>query len=263
MINNQELGSLKISGSGEAGGGRYDEVSISGSGKITGDIECNSFKISGSGKVQGNLSTKDFRISGSGSILGELNCIEGKISGSGKITSNVKADDFRISGSGKIEGDFRGKEFGISGSGTVLGGIYCEKMKLSGSATIEKSIEAEIVELSGGFRVGGMINAGEAQIYVGGNSYVEEIGATKVTVSERPINVNGIIGWIAKTFGSNYGYLHVKTIEADEIFLENTIADVVRGQNVTIGTGCKIKTVEYSGELKVEGNAAIEERIKM
>jgi cytoskeletal protein CcmA (bactofilin family) len=263
MINNGELGSLKISGSGSANGGRYEEVSISGSGKITGDVECNTFKISGSGKVLGNLTTKEFKISGSGSVIGSLSCSEGKISGSGKITSNVKADDFRISGSGRIEGDFRGKDFGISGSGTILGGIYGENIRISGSATVDKNMEGELVDLSGNFRIGGMINADRVYIHVGGDCFVEEIGSTKVIVSEKPINVNGILGWIAKTFGSNYGYLNVKSIEADEIQLENTVAEVVRGENITIGNGCRIKVVEYSGELRVEGNAIIEEKRKI
>ena len=32
------IGDIKISGSGSAGGGKYNDVSISGSGKINGDI---------------------------------------------------------------------------------------------------------------------------------------------------------------------------------------------------------------------------------
>lgn len=263
MSNNGQLGSLKISGSGSVNGGKYDEVSISGSGKVTGDIECNNFKISGSGKVDGDLTTGEFKISGSGSIMGSLNCTDGKISGSGKIASNVNAGSFKISGSGKIEGDFRGKEFIISGSGTVLGGVYGENIKVSGSTIVEKNMEGELVELSGSFRVGGMINAGELYIHVGGDCFVEEIGSTKVIVSEKLINTNGIFGWIAKTFGNSYGYLTVRTIEADEIQLENTIAEVIRGENITIGNGCRIKLVEYSGELKVEGDAVIEEKRKV
>ncbi|MEG0773088.1 polymer-forming cytoskeletal protein [Clostridium sp.] len=263
MINNEQVGSLRISGSGSVNGGKYDEVSISGSGKVFGDLECNTFKISGSGKVEGNITTNDFKISGSGTIAGSLNCTEGKISGSGKITSDVKADNFKISGSGKIEGDFRGRDFGISGSGTILGGIYGENIRVSGSATVEKNMEGELVEISGSFRVGGMINADEVYIHVGGDSSVEEIGSTKVIVSERPINNNGLLGWLTKTFGNNYGYLKVKSIEADEIKLENTIAEVVRGENITIGNGCRIKVVEYSGELKVEDNAVIEETRKI
>jgi cytoskeletal protein CcmA (bactofilin family) len=263
MVNNGELGCLKISGSGTATGGKYDEVSISGSGKIVGDVECNTFKISGSGKVQGDLKTNDFRISGSGSVLGALDCVEGKISGSGKITSNVRADYFKISGNGKLEGDFRGKDFGVSGSSTILGGIYCESVRAAGSVTVDKNIEAEFVELSGGFRVQGMINADQVFIHTGGTCTVEEIGATKIIVSERPINMNGIIGWIAKTFGSSFGYLNVKSIEADEIQLENTVAEVVRGQNITIGNGCRIKVVEYSGTLNVMGNGIVDEQRKI
>ena len=43
----------------------------------------------------------------------------------------------------------------------------------------------------------------------------------------------------------------VDIIEGDDIYLENTIAKVVRGNNITIGSGCaKIDLVEYKDNLK-------------
>jgi len=75
--------------------------------------------------------------------------------------------------------------------------------------------------------------------------------------------MNGIIGWIAKAFGNNYVFLSVKSIEADEIQLENTVADVVRGENIVISNGCRIKLVEYTGVLNITGNAIVEEQRKI
>ena len=39
--------SVKIAGAGTIQGGEYDEVKISGSGRIVGDVTCNEFKGAG------------------------------------------------------------------------------------------------------------------------------------------------------------------------------------------------------------------------
>ena len=64
---------MKISGSGVIGAGEYDNVRISGSGKVSGPIRCKSF--SASGAVGGNDSiecAEAFRVSGSGSFDGSI-----------------------------------------------------------------------------------------------------------------------------------------------------------------------------------------------
>ncbi|NFP49656.1 cell shape determination protein CcmA [Clostridium argentinense] len=253
-----ELRELKISGSGSSSGGKFDEVSISGSGKIYGDTECNNFRISGSGKVIGNLNASEFKISGSGGVEGNLKCKSGKISGSGKVLGHVDSEDFNISGSGKIEGDLSGKEITISGSAKVLGSIYGTDVKISGGIDIEKNVETDNFQMTGSFKSKGMLNAENVNIYLGGISNVEEIGATNIEILKRPSR-NNIVALIAKVIGNNFGTLTTKVIEADEIYLENTKAEVVRGKNVIIGDGCNIKLVEYKNELKILGNGIVGE----
>lgn len=46
-------------------------------------------------------------------------------------------------------------------------------------------------------------------------------------------------------FGKEEGRLEASVIEGNEIFLENTKADFVRGRFIHIGSGCEIKHVEY------------------
>jgi hypothetical protein len=57
--------------------------------------------------------------------------------------------------------------------------------------------------------------------------------------------------------------LETSVIEADEIQLEDTRADVVRGRNVVIGAGCRIGLVEYADELRVDPDAEVKERKKI
>lgn len=57
--------------------------------------------------------------------------------------------------------------------------------------------------------------------------------------------------------------LEVETIEGDEIDLEGTKAELVRGKTVVIGAGCEIERVEYSGALTVDKAAKVGEQVKV
>lgn len=265
MVNNETCGDLKISGSGKATGGRYRQVAISGSGKIVGDIQCESFKISGSGKVEGAITTNEFRISGSGKVTQDLKCIDGGISGSGTVQGSVYANRFKISGSGKVGGNFKGENFTISGGGTVRGRISSTNVDIHGGVRVEQGIEGEIININGSIITQGMVNGDEVNIGLNGSCEIEEIGASRVRVSEE-LNIRNSIAlqWLIKLFSRNHGYLRVKTIEADEVYLENTIAEVVRGEKIIIGKGCNIKRIEYRNSFeKIDSNSIVEEERRL
>lgn len=253
---------LKISGSGTTGGGEFEGVYISGSGKVNGDVKCKEFKISGSGNIIGSVYTDDFKISGSGKIEGNLKCTNGRISGSGGILGNLTAEEFKISGSGKVNGNSNCQWLKISGDGKILGNVLGKTFIISGEAFVEKNIEVENFEARGNFKVNGMINADEVIIQLQNHCYVEEIGATKVDV-RKGATINSIfkvISFFAKNF---LGYLNTKIIEADYIYIEYTKADIVRGENIVIGEGCEIGLVEYKNSFKEEGNSKIIEKRKL
>ena len=46
-------------------------------------------------------------------------------------------------------------------------------------------------------------------------------------------------------------------IEGDDIYLENTHAKVVRGNNITLGPGCEIAFVEYKNDFKQDKEATV------
>ncbi|MEG0132976.1 MAG: polymer-forming cytoskeletal protein [Clostridium sp.] len=262
MEKNELVGDLKISGSGSANGGRYRGVSISGSGKIHGDVNCEKFNISGSGKVEGAVTTGNFNISGSGKVVGDLNCVQGGISGSGSILGSIHAKSFSISGTGKVGGNFKGEKFVMSGAGKVSGRINANIVKLMGAIRVGQGIEGESITIKGAVKTLGMVNGDDINIELNGGCEIEEIGATKVKVLRGYGNIIGRL--ICSIFSKNYGYLTTKTIEADEIYLENTIADVVRGGRIIIGDGCRIKRIEYSESLEITSTESIiEEEFKL
>lgn len=57
---NEELSSLRFDGVGKCKGGIFDNVNISGTGKIEGSVKCSKFDSSGSAKVLGQQNVMNF-----------------------------------------------------------------------------------------------------------------------------------------------------------------------------------------------------------
>ncbi len=235
-------GDIKISGSGTAGGGKYADVTISGSGRINGDVECVEFKTSGSSKVVGNLKAETIKISGSARVEGDIEVGEMKVSGSSHVVGQVKGQSIKISGSTHIEGN-----------------LYGEEVSVSGSVNIGKDCEAESFKASGNFKIQGLLNAGEVNINLGGKSSVKEIGGEHIEVRVSVMDNFFFKKVIDKMFNSQ-GELTTELIEGDEIYLENTNAKIVRGKNITIGEGCNIALLEYSGDINISNESTVKEQ---
>lgn len=76
-------------------------------------------------------------------------------------------------------------------------------------------------------------------------------------------NGSAVSGLVAIFGGRGFASLKTTSIEADSVELENTTADTVRAVDVTLGDGCDIGTVEYSGTLTVSEKAKVGNVIKL
>lgn len=233
---------LRISGAGSAGGGRFNEVRISGAGNINGDIECNTFKSSGASSVKGSIKTKVFESSGAADVKG-----------------NVEASEMRISGAGKINGNVSTGKIKISGAGDIGGNLHAEIVEVSGGTDIKGDVEAESFKASGGFRIGGLLNAGEINININGKCSAKEIGGEKINI-RRSSSIGGGVFKVIKDMFNVREYLVTEAIEGDDIYIESTVAKVVRGNNVAIGSDCDIDVVEYKNDIKIEKDARVKEQ---
>ncbi|MFD2616738.1 polymer-forming cytoskeletal protein [Terrilactibacillus laevilacticus] len=239
MIKTTQAADLIISGSGSTSGGIFRDVKISGSGKVSGDIECNQFQTSGSSRINGNVKSENMKISGSSKILG-----------------SVTSDTMDISGSTTIEGNADVKTIHISGFSRIKGNMKGERVSLSGGIKLYGSLEADSVQLKGGFMIQDLLNADEITIGIGGDCKVKEIGCGTLKVTKKTFGLD-ILG---KLFSK---HLITDQIEGDDIYLEYTKAKTVRGNRVTIGTGCEIDHVEYKDHFSKVGNAMVKHSEKI
>ena len=244
----EEKKSVSVSGAGTISGGSYSRVSISGAGKVDGDLYAEDLTMSGIGRVSGHCEVAHL-----------------SVSGTGKFEKAVVADDMKVSGIVKVDGPVKVKELKCSGTFRAAEGIASEYVKVSGQLHVGGDLEAEIFRASGGFEVHGLLTADRIEIRPGGRCRAREIGGARIDVrrygsKDQAGLLDSLLRALSTTWG---GEVEAALIEGDEIYLENTRADVVRGKEIQIGPNCKIGLVEYSESLKVHDDAEVGRRTKI
>lgn len=240
---------MKISGSGCIGGGEYDNIHISGSGKVEGPVRCKNIHCSGSVRCKGTVeASKGIHSSGSTHVEG-----------------NLQAGDLRLSGSCTVNGDcIVQSEAKISGSFRCDGDLKANLLCLSGSSRTA-NIEAEEAHLSGNVVCTGLLNAEKINIKtIGTNSEISSIGGSIINISqenggdyENSINLFFFKYKHTKS-KRRHGHLIVKdSIEGDEITLDHVTAKTVIGRIVKLGSGCHIEHVQYSQSIEVAPDAEV------
>jgi len=259
-----ERRAVSISGSGRLSGGTYAGVTISGSGRIEGDLTADVFRISGSGKVEGDLEAKEVRVSGSGKVTGETNAGQITVSGSGTFGGNVDAEEIRSSGACRVEGYLHAKEIKSSGSFRVSESVTGDYVKVTGTLRVGGDVESEIFKSTGLFDIAGLLSADKVEVQLAGLCRAREIGGERIEVRGFTHRFQLLEDLTKALLGKRGGArLETSQIEGDEITLENTQADIVRGKHVEIGPGCRIGAVEYEDTLKVHKDARVETKTKL
>lgn len=227
---------LHITGVGKTAGGVYGKVQLDGMGSVGGDLDCTELIGNGSVSVKGSLSAQNVRINGNGSIDGPMDALDLYVGGAVKIKSDVRARSVKVGGRCRIDGRLTAK-----------------KIELSGSLKSE-SIQAEIMEVKGGFQVNGPLYGDTIEIKLCDRCEAREIYGNSITVKKKGNRI-----WEQLTFSIRPIRLFARILEGSTIDVEHTEAEVVRGNRVAIGPGCRIRLVEYRDELIQDPAAEIGE----
>ena len=251
-----EYRDLEILGAGKQPGGRYGKVLIAGSGKIEGDTVCESCSIPGSGKVEGNLTVNGpFSCYGAGKTEGSLQADQLDVYGSMKVEGPCEVrGKLTVAGSFKAEGGLSAERLDVAGVCAAEGGIRVKEAEIRGVLKSAGDVQAEHFRADGSVKIEGLLNAESVELYLEGDDEIESIGGGVVKVSRKS---GGF-----RLFRRQARLLSA-LIEADEIDIEYTDCEVVRGVNVHIGPECVIDRVEYSGTLTTDANCTIREKVKI
>ncbi|MEG2353986.1 MAG: polymer-forming cytoskeletal protein [Clostridium sp.] len=245
-----KAGTLRISGSSDIVGDiEVDSLHRTGSCDISGNVRANIIKSSGSGDITGYVEVDRLQISGSGDIIGNVNADYISISGSSNIDGNVVCNFIELANSSDINGSLSAKTINLKGNCDINGEVTGEELTISGNVTLNESCEVAYFKSYGAVEITRHLYAEEVDIRIGGDCEIGEIGAGKVTIKrveiKDMIKKNGIFSKIINNFKITEKFLRADVIEGDDIFLENTIARIVRGKNIVIGVNCEIENIEY------------------
>ncbi|WP_059041736.1 hypothetical protein [Paenibacillus rubinfantis] len=226
---------LKINGVGQASGGAYRKIQSEGIATLNGEITCEALSGNGTLKIKGTLEAGEFSLNGTGSSDGAL-----------------RGGKFELDGMFKVSGDVRFSSLHVRGILKAGGSVIGETAKVDGVLKLEGGAEFEEAEVYGHLQVGGMLNAGKLTIDLNGPSHAKEIGGEFILVRQR--KSKRLLDYLSPHWASR---LTAGVIEGDDLRLEGTKADVVRGNSVVIGPGCEIGLVEYKEHYEVSPQASV------
>lgn len=221
---NDEM-NMNLSGSGTVPAGEYNEIAISGSGRLCGTVRCVSFSSSGSVKGETIVCSDRFKVSGSATFSGNIKSKRIAVSGSVKCGESVKCDDLSVSGAMKVGGD----------------------------------VEAETIMIHGAINCEGLLNAEDVEIKFDTGMQIGNIGGSKIVVfSKNPIKPIKRLSLFASLCKSRIAIVAVtSSVEGDEIALEYVTCPRVTGRVVAIGGGCDIDLVQYSEIVEIHPDAKV------
>lgn len=253
---------LKIKEKETVNGGKFYKVLINGEGTINGDVECKKFLVPGICKMMGNLKCKVIETKGRALFDKNVQAEKSKFGGIVAVKGKVDVDDLVFNGRIAVEGDVTGRDINILGMASITANLKAECLFVSGAAYIEKNIDTEIFSLSGGLVNKGTINANNINMTLGAKSNMNNISGKEIKI-KKPDNTGGFLSSFLKKFIKNKVQLEANIIDGEDIHIENTIANLVRGNNVTIGEGCIINTVEYRNTINFEKNGKCKSQKKI
>ncbi|EKQ56679.1 MULTISPECIES: hypothetical protein [unclassified Clostridium] len=197
----------------------------------------------------------DINLEGIGTVNGG-NYKSIKITGVGTILNNITCEQFNSEGVCKVNGSIGCNNIYVEGTFNSLGSIEAgEKVIINGMVKSGENIQGREINISGRINVNGLLSGDKIKIILIGKNRVKEIGGEEITVlQEKKSFINGTI---------IPNKLICDSIEGDIITLENTECEMVRGTNVNIKSGCKIKKIEYTGEIFIDPKSKVENVVKI
>jgi hypothetical protein len=239
-MNTQDRQNIRITGTATAAGGYYNHVRIVGEGKLTGDIDCITFGCTGTTDITGQFVSQMF-----------------KVHGTTVVNGTVSNDKTTVNGEMTVHGDATIRDGKINGQLNVKNNLFGQELKLYGMVQVDGDCEIDRLYGKGAFDVKGLLNAGQMDVQLYWPSQANEIGGEHITVKK----AQGISGMMKSLFDmfkiQPDARLTARSIEGDDIVLENTTAQFVRGNNVTIGPGCHIEHVEYRNTYNQASDAIV------
>ena len=194
---------------------------VTGTAKVLGDVDVGSGRSRGTATVGGNLSADSFDGRGILDVAGSVEVRSTLTTrGTFKAGGIVRAAEATLTGTVRSSGDVR-----VTGA-----------LRMEGSIAVP-SIQAGDLTLRGQARVPGTVAAPRLEAALEGDSAIGTIEAKSVHLGRSGSNpLQRILG--------GKSAVTVERIEAETVDLEGIDVEFVRGNAITLGRDCHVRTVE-------------------
>lgn len=200
---------------------------------------------------------RDIKLTGESVLEGDVDCIKFANTGEVEVNGNLKAVEIKVTGECLIRGRLEAQTIRGRGEFKVSHSVRGEHIKLTGNLETGGDCEVGTCEAEGAFAISGLLSADLLDLKMFGPCKAREIGGT--TLQVRRSKASRLLSIFRS---SGLGVLTAEQIEGDKVDLEHTVANVVRGNRVTIGPGCEIGLVEYGETLTVHKSATVKKSVK-
>lgn len=226
---------VKIAGDGALPGGTYGNVTINAAGSINGDLDCLEYRVNGAGVLNGKLMAQSAVINGSGTMNGSVQAVSMTVNGDASVRDGA--------GIGTLE---------VKGNMSVGGGLAIRTADVKGRLRIGGDCDGDSFTGEASFEVGGAMRVKSIDVRVYGRCRAASIESDRLVVAQ-----GGSWASLVNLFAEQE--LTAETIRAGVADLRYVVASVVRAGDVTLGEGCRIGLVEYSGTYSAHPSALVTE----
>lgn len=246
--------SIHFRGIGNVKSGKYEDVIIDGIAKIKGAICSNSICINSKSTIKGSVTTGSTIVNGACNIKGD-------------ISSNL----LNNSGYLKVKGKSICKDITNHGKYSTTSEIKSEVFTSDGVVKSRSDIEVQKFIANGPIIIKGMLQADTADITVKGVGFINQIKAKIVHTGKlRDVRLRPSVDILARLVLAplsgikiTLNRININMIEGTLVDISFTNAELIRGEKVTIGPGCRVNRVEYAKSIEVSEDSYIGKKIKV
>lgn len=221
-MNEQVRQDARINGGGSIGGGVFADLSINGAGTVTGGVDCVTYTVNGAGVLQGDLVAQTAVFNGSGTVNGSAQVGSLTVNGDGSVRDGAGIGALTVKGSLTVGGGFAGRTVDVRGRMKVGGDFTCDSLTGECQLDIAGALVSPVIDI---------------RVY-------SDCRATRISGDSVRIAEGKALGSILSVFGRQE--FTVTEVVGTTVHLEHVVASVVRGENVTLGEGCRVGRVEYT-----------------
>ncbi|WP_133430518.1 hypothetical protein [Macrococcus hajekii] len=213
-------------------GGIFELINVEEPTTFTSSVEANELNVRESATIEGRLNAPYITNSGVLSIHSTLETQELVNDKKGRLFVEENVIGSKVSNEGLIE---------------LKKDLKAEHIESSGEIISSGRIEGQTLSFEGSFKVKD-IRAERLDFIL-----TDDCEASSITANDIKVDAKRQ----ALIFKDNDHLLKVDHIDGGTIYLENVIAELVRGDEVTIGPNCTIKILEYTKDYKLDNRSDV------